>query len=1687
MLRKTLIYVRNISLGLLGVVFLVLLGLQTSWGLTHTTQWILNRLDLFDGASLTIDRIEGNVFSQVHLQGISLVKENADTLASINEAEVAYQLSPLLNRELKIETAQIHHLRLSMTQHADSTWDLLQVIPLDTTESNWRVSVGMLALEKGEATARAYALERDSTYRIGDMNLRFNDLATGPAFKINLEQLAASVWLPGKPRPVEAMIAGAFGEGTVRVDTLSLQSAESDVRGGGYFRIPFTDSLLASTRFNLTAAPLAFDDIRLFVPALATGQQAHIQLGLQGQESAVEALLLTQLSDSASVQADGAFRIEPSGDHRYRLNGKVRRLGLSRVITSLTAGQVNADLNLDLTGASLEALTGMTRLMLFDTAIAGALIDTTHFKASWQNGTATVVLDTGLDGALLGITGETRPFDAQPSYNLAGELLNFDTSLLADSTFTSDLDAHFSLQGKGISLDDADLDLRLSLNPSQLNLLTVSDGLIDIDLEQDRIHFNARLDTTTQLLTASGTGQIGAVLKLSDVKGTFNKFNLMALLGDTTRSELNGQIEADVEWQGLAEARGTGRISLSNSHYATYHIASTSFNALWENEVLSVEGMGKTEAGSFDLAGHVLFAEEAIQYEVSRGGFSGANIGVLVPDSPQQSSLNGTFELQGSGTALESLNLKAQLNLTPSRLNQQPIDEARINLVLNNDTLITDIALQVPNGSARIDGQIGRLSSPAPVYSIVANEFSGIDLGAFTGNADLFTNLNGTINLEGSGLDPAGMIVQAGLTLKASAVNEAEIRDAFATVNFGNGIAHLESDIWLKEGTIRLRADAQSLGDTPTYDIQGNIRDVDLSAILGQDSARSILNFTFDGVGRGTDLRSMTMNGTVSGYNSNYQGIRLDTLSMAFSLDHGLLDVDTLAVTSNVASLSGSGPVALYDDLGDRASDFTFDANLHELSPLENMVGANILGLDTGEVKTRIYGRPGTLRFDARAALEGLVYNNMHAGDLNGRLTGELNRDRTLATGEFVGDLHVVSVPGFLIEEIDLEAAYNDAVVAFNAATRIDANRDAQLAGRYILDADTQRVELDQLSLKLDEDRWLLDQPAIIEVGQEYRIRRLLVSSDDQQFALDGVVDFSGTQNLLLTVENFRVGTVADLVGYNDLNGTLNGFFDLRGPAEAPLLDGQLDMNVIAFGKEAGDLSIGVQYDSLRLHIDARMDHIQGQSLTANGYLPLNLTLARIEDTETAPWIAEEGEIEMFLKADSLALDWMLPFFDNTIIDRLGGIITADVDVKGSAGAPVLSGQGRIYNGQLRFPFLGVTYEKIDAGVTMENNVISLNQAVARTGEGQLVANGTIELNNLTTAILNIDIKASQFVPVNTREYRATASGDLSLTGTLTAPVLKGSAVLQSGDLYLDESSASAEADINVKLTESDLLMLEREFGIRATSSDTTTFDLYEALAMEIDLVFERDLWIRSKKNPEMNVQFRGEVDLGKEPFKDPTLFGSLEVNPDRSYINQFGKRFNITLGNLTFNGPATDPRMDFEARYEVPSRRSQENAVTINLDMEGRMAELDLRLSSEPTMELTDIVSYIVTSRPASEAFQLGGTSSTGASFAVNQGVGLLSGAIEGLVQGSGLELDVIQIEPRADARGATITAGKYVTPRLFTSVSQPIGASDTDGSNIGEGTVVTLELELIDALLLRLLGGESVMKINLLWQHAY
>lgn len=326
----------------------------------------------------------------------------------------------------------------------------------------------------------------------------------------------------------------------------------------------------------------------------------------------------------------------------------------------------------------------------------------------------------------------------------------------------------------------------------------------------------------------------------------------------------------------------------------------------------------------------------------------------------------------------------------------------------------------------------------------------------------------------------------------------------------------------------------------------------------------------------------------------------------------------------------------------------------------------------------------------------------------------------------------------------------------------------------------------------------------------------------------------------------------------------------------------------------------------------------------------------------------------------------------------------------------------------------------------------------------------------------------------------------MKLQGTNRSPRLGGRIRVEQGDFYLTEET-TAEAFEPVTLTDRDLFTLEDRFGLRVSEADTTTFDFYEAMeiaGLRVDLA--RNTWLRSTSNPVMEIQFTGDLDVAKRPHADPELFGSIQVLPGRSRIDQFGRRFLIEEGTLTFTGPMASPDMNLGATYEVRARHAQGSEVTISLRATGSPENLEVSFESDPQMELADIVSYIATGRPASESLQFGGSASEGY---LRSAAGLAIGPITSLVEnlaGAGLGLDVVEID-QDETNGLMLTAGKYVSPRFFVSVSQPLSLSLSTGTTVSDATVVTMEYEVVRNVLVSLLTRGTVLRVNLSWERAY
>ncbi|PSQ89752.1 MAG: DUF490 domain-containing protein, partial [Bacteroidetes bacterium QS_8_64_10] len=534
-----------------------------------------------------------------------------------------------------------------------------------------------------------------------------------------------------------------------------------------------------------------------------------------------------------------------------------------------------------------------------------------------------------------------------------------------------------------------------------------------------------------------------------------------------------------------------------------------------------------------------------------------------------------------------------------------------------------------------------------------------------------------------------------------------------------------------------------------------------------------------------------------------------------------------------------------------------------------------------------------------------------------GRFSSVLDSLRRPMRGTVRAEAGYFSLPTLTIENTDLRSRFSDTSATFTLDMRVDKHRDLTASGQLDLRPGRERLQVDSLQMNLAGDRWQLSQPASISYSDNrYRVSNLLVYADDQQIALDGVVDPDGEQNLVFTVEQFEVGAVADLLDYQGLSGTLSGSISLTGPAAAPEADGTLMLDLKSYGETAGDLRLQLAYADQRLSVDALLANQDASTLHAEGYVPVDLRIApgdsaaqgvQVRTSETA---ATE-QVNLTVQADSFAVDWIRPFLQPNTVENLDGRIEADVQVGGTFGSPQLTGSASFVNGRFELPQFGVAYRDIEVETQLADNQMTVERFALRTGNGSLTGSGTINLANLTLGEFDLQGRMNEFRAIDTREYSATLDGDLSLNGTTQQPVLRGDIDVLSADIYIGQSTGGGAALEQVQLTDTDVRQLESSFGLRLSERDTTSFDFYQALDMQLDVNLQRDTWLRQRINPEINIQLTGNLNAQKQPYNEINLYGTIDAVGQRSYVEVAQRRFEITEGVVRFNGDPANPTLD--------------------------------------------------------------------------------------------------------------------------------------------------------------------------------
>jgi translocation and assembly module TamB len=509
------------------------------------------------------------------------------------------------------------------------------------------------------------------------------------------------------------------------------------------------------------------------------------------------------------------------------------------------------------------------------------------------------------------------------------------------------------------------------------------------------------------------------------------------------------------------------------------------------------------------------------------------------------------------------------------------------------------------------------------------------------------------------------------------------------------------------------------------------------------------------------------------------------------------------------------------------------------------------------------------------------------------------------------------------------------------------------------------------------------------------------------------------------------------------------------------------------------------------LRVDAAALPRRGGRLTVNGSLPWRLTFAPA-DTAAAVGVAR-GSVDtlgLVVRADSFDLALFESLIPPETAQELRGRLVADMRVSGKVAAPRAEGSIRATNLGVTLPAIDVSYRDGEFVGRMTGDQLRVERLRLLTGKKEsLIAQGVVRLRPLDDPALDLTAKLSEFRISHSSSLQAVASGDLELGGNLSKPTLTGSLTMGRTDIILGGTQATANVE-KVELTPDDLREVARRFGPAAVARAEESPGLVDRFRLDLDLRLPRRVWFRKRTSPKAELELSGRIRLRQEPGQPMQFFGRVTPIPGRGNLDVYGREFEFTGGEITLAGPTDSTRLDVTAEYRVPTQGDpNDEAVVISVSAEGRPDSLALEFSGDPEMSQDDMLSYIVTGRPASDnplAEQAGEGQSAGEMGA--------EVALSGLTQSLSstaeeeLGLDVFQIRQEG-LRGLTLTAGRYVGSRVFLSLHLPIELStqeqQTPGANLGP----SYELEYVIQRWLRanVLGGNVPPRFTLRSRYAY
>lgn len=734
--------------------------------------------------------------------------------------------------------------------------------------------------------------------------------------------------------------------------------------------------------------------------------------------------------------------------------------------------------------------------------------------------------------------------------------------------------------------------------------------------------------------------------------------------------------------------------------------------------------------------------------------------------------------------------------------------------------------------------------------------------------------------------------------------------------------------------------------------------------------------------------------GNLSG---SFSGSRWNILSDSIRIDGELMG-NPLQASLNAAlsqeSVTVSGKGIYADNQAD--IDIRLNDNIHADASfaLRNLHALHPDLHGTAEIRANLSGTRNAPKADISASAkslrlgEYLVKDLTIAGENLGPVSSDIMLD--LKSGElWHGDNVLARRTSF-----ELNGAYGnhsvDLLIEQDAA-RLDTSMTAGLSSMQQWSG-----TITALNLSLpDNPLWQILRPAAFELSQQKIVLAPLCLSDGNG---EACLKYSFDQGEIAGSVNLRAIPAAPIPAMVGSDVNISGY-----------IYSQLDAFRSVEGVWKGDLDASLRDAAASLDLDGRNQSFAFDNVSLSGRMEDNTVSAQADITIRDHGYAR-ASLTSSLQSDAsmsgelylalTELGWIELFIPHAHQTR--GHLEGRLMVSGTRSTPRFSGALLLDNAGTDIPVAGIVLSDVSAALSGNGPQLKL-RADANSGPGKVSIEGSIDISSGLPAKLDLAVLGERFLAIDLPEARVLINPNLSLRGSTRHLQLRG-------DIGVPEAALRPQQvpEMAVRVSDDEVII-----NVPTEQTTSTQLDTKIMLGLGSNVRF---------RGFGLDAKLGGNLQLLSAPSRPVALTGELRIDEGR--YRAYGQNLEIDRGLLIFQQRIDNPGLDIRAVRRIPSAQ-----VVAGVAITGTLQSPQARLTSEPPMEESEIMAWLLTGRGLSA-----GSETDNAMIA--QAL-----AVYGLEKGSGVTekfgekvgLDEISVGSNWETTDASLMLGKQISNRLY------------------------------------------------------